>query len=99
MDVLHNHQHVSPCANTLSHKQCQAFNIILQHSQKKITEPLMMIIQGTIGIGKYYLISCIKASLNAHSPMDIVQYYFFPPLELYLSTYKQPLYMQHLRFQ
>ena len=68
MDVLRRNQHINLGANTLSHKQYQAFKIILQHSQGKKTTPLMMIIQGTDGTGKYYMINYIKASLNAHSP-------------------------------
>jgi hypothetical protein len=69
MDVFQRNQHVNPWVDTLSHKQCQTFNIILHHSQQeKKAPPLMMIIQGTTGTGKSYLISCFKASLNMHSP-------------------------------
>ena len=52
-----------------------ALDIILQHSkQQKTKEPLWMIIQGTAGTGKSYLINTIKKSLYSqavvgHNPL------------------------------
>ena len=41
-----------------------ALDIILQHSKQQGTkEPLRMIIQGTTGMGKYYLIKTINKEL------------------------------------
>jgi ATP-dependent DNA helicase PIF1 len=69
IDVLHMNEPINLAANKLSHKQYQALNIVLHHSQQKEKKaPLMMIIQGTVGTGKSYMINCIKASLNQQSP-------------------------------
>jgi hypothetical protein len=75
MDVIQRHKPINLGANTLSHKQYQAFNIVLHHSQQKEKKtPPMMIIQGTTSPRKSYLINCIKDSLNGksqygHSPI------------------------------
>ena len=52
-----------------------ALDIILQHSKQQGTkEPLRMIIQGTAGTGKSYLINTIKKALysqavTGHNPL------------------------------
>ncbi|XP_059074747.1 uncharacterized protein LOC131874842 [Cryptomeria japonica] len=49
----------------LSPKQKVALYIVLQHHNKQsATAPLRMIIQGTAGIGKSFLIDCIRKQLN-----------------------------------
>ena len=81
MDEVHINQHVNPHANTMSHKKYQEFDIILQHSQqKKKPKSLMMIIQGIVGTRKYYLINCIKASLNMHSPYGKILILLLAPI-------------------
>jgi hypothetical protein len=66
---------IFPSNNTFSTHQQRAFDIILQHFQaREPKEPLKMIIQGTAGTGKSYLIHCIKEALSSqatsgHSPI------------------------------
>ena len=46
-----------------------AFDVIMHHLQaKEPKEPLKMIIQGTAGIGKSYLIHYIKETLSSQAP-------------------------------
>jgi hypothetical protein len=81
MDEVHINQHVNLQDNAMSHKKCQEFDIILQHSQqKKNPKSLMMIIQGIVGTRKYYLISCIKASFNMHSPYGKILILLLAPI-------------------
>ncbi|XP_059064701.1 uncharacterized protein LOC131856793 [Cryptomeria japonica] len=54
-----------PTKTNLSSKQNLALHIILHHhSQKTTAQPLRMIIQGTTGIGKSFLIDYIRQKLN-----------------------------------
>ncbi|XP_059064096.1 uncharacterized protein LOC131856356 [Cryptomeria japonica] len=49
----------------LSPKQKVALDIVLQHHNKQFaTTPLRMIVQGTAGTGKSFLIDCIRKQLN-----------------------------------
>ncbi|XP_057854335.2 ATP-dependent DNA helicase pfh1-like [Cryptomeria japonica] len=49
----------------LSPKQKVALDIVLQHHNKQsATTPLQMIVQGTAGTGKSFLIDCIRKQLN-----------------------------------
>ena len=61
---------ISQCFNytTLSNKQQKAMNIVTKHYHTNEDRgPLFMIIQGTVGIGKSYLIGAIREALqNAH---------------------------------
>ena len=55
--------------NYFSPTQRKAFEIIMSHStQHNTTKPLCMIIQGTAGIGKSYLIGCLQAAFSSSSP-------------------------------
>ncbi|XP_057835128.1 uncharacterized protein LOC131045552 [Cryptomeria japonica] len=56
--------------NQLSPQQKVALNIILQHhNNQSATTPLRMIVQGTAGNGKSFLIDCIRKELNISPPM------------------------------
>ena len=50
--------------NQLQGRQLHAYNIILHHYQSNCTEPLHMIVSGTAGTGKSYLINCIRLFLQ-----------------------------------
>ena len=73
--VLQEMNLLCPSRNTFSTNQHIAFDIIMHHLQsKEPKEPLKMIIQGTAGMGKSYLIHCIKEALSSqakfvHSPI------------------------------
>ena len=47
----------------LQGKQLQAYNIVLQHVQSDDPQPLRMIVSGTAGTGKSYLIHCLRLLL------------------------------------
>jgi ATP-dependent DNA helicase PIF1 len=74
-DIVENSLSTIPSPTSLSEKQRQAFEIILRHSvEYEHREPLHMIIQGTAGTGKSFLIHCISHALsasvaNGHSPL------------------------------
>ena len=52
--------------NFFSPTQYTTFEIIMSHyTQHTTTKPLRMIIQGTIGTGKSYLIGCLQASFSS----------------------------------
>ena len=58
-----------PSRSTFSTNQHTAFDIIMHHLQaKEPKEPLKMIIQGTAGTRKSYLIHCIKETLSSQAP-------------------------------
>ena len=64
------YDNIPQCINftTLSHKQQKAVDIILKHyHSNEVENPLFMIIQGTMGIGKSYLIGAINQSLQMAS--------------------------------
>ena len=62
-------KHVDNCQYELSPKQQLALKLILDHSiANNQTEPLYMLLQGTAGTGKSYLINCIRMSLQNTSP-------------------------------
>jgi DNA replication protein DnaC len=52
----------------LSTKQEIALEIITNHKNRSIAKPLHMIIQGTSGTGKSYLIACIRNALKSEIP-------------------------------
>ena len=63
-------QHFSTSAspNCFSPTQRTTFEIIMSHyTQHTTTKPLRMIIQGTAGTGKYYLIGCLQAAFSSSS--------------------------------
>ena len=74
-DIIENSLSTIPEPTSLSEKQRLAFEIILRHSvEYEHREPLHMIIQGTVGTRKYFLIHCISHALsasvaNGHSPL------------------------------
>lgn len=47
----------------LQGKQLQAYNIVLQHVEGDALSPLRMIVSGTAGTGKSYLIYCLRLLL------------------------------------
>lgn len=56
--------------NTLSAKQKKALSVVSNHNTSVFKKPLHMIIQGTAGIGKSYLIIFIKNMLHKNSPQQ-----------------------------
>ena len=51
--------------DSLSPTQRMAFDVVISHFRNTTSTPsLKMVIQGTAGTGKYYLISCLKYSLQ-----------------------------------
>jgi ATP-dependent DNA helicase PIF1 len=48
----------------LQGKQLQAYSTVQQHFSNNVAEPLHMIISGTAGTGKSFLINCLKALLR-----------------------------------
>jgi hypothetical protein len=67
--VLQEMNPLCPSRSTFSTNQHTAFDIIMHHLQaKEPKEPLKMIIQGTAGIGKSYLIHYIKETLSSQAP-------------------------------
>ena len=70
-EVIQDNNPLPTSTNALSHNQQLAFDIVLQHSQVQgPKEPLQLIIQGTIGIGKSYLIGTIKNAMSCQAIVD-----------------------------
>jgi hypothetical protein len=66
--IVHNIHPSYASPYSLVYKQRFAFDIILQHSFKYPSpEPLLMIIQGTIGTRKSFLIHCLSHALSTSS--------------------------------
>jgi pantothenate kinase-related protein Tda10 len=76
--VLQEMNPLCPSRSTFSANQHTTFDIIMHHLQAK--EPLKMIIQGTSGTGKSYLIHCVKETLSSQAPFG------HSPLFLLAST-------------
>ena len=56
---------LSNSPDSLSPTQCMAFDVVIYHFRNTTSAPsLKMVIQGTVGIGKSYLISCLKSALQ-----------------------------------
>jgi len=62
----------------LQTKQLQAYNCVYQHFQSSSTSPLHLIVSGTAGTGKFYLINCLKAllqdQLHVCAPTGVASY-------------------------
>ena len=58
------HQTSSVDPLKLQSKQLQAYQLVKVHFQQNISDPLRMIISGTAGTGKSYLIHCLKQMLK-----------------------------------
>ena len=59
---------LSNSPDSLSPTQCIAFDLVISHFRNTTpSQPLKMVIQGTIGIVKYYLISCLKYAIQIAS--------------------------------
>ena len=57
--------------NSLSPTQCIAFDLVMSHFRNTTyAQPLKMVIQGTTGTRKYYLISCLKFALQTASKQN-----------------------------
>ena len=98
-EVIQDNTNLPTSINTLSHNQQLAFDIVLQHLQVQGTKyPLRMIIQGTVGTRKSYLISTIKRNYTFKQPLTITHYSSLPLLELQCLTYMKALYMQGFIF-
>lgn len=48
----------------LQGKQLEAYHVVLRHTQSNASTPLRMIISGTAGTGKSYLINCLRLLLG-----------------------------------
>ena len=48
----------------LQEKQLQAYNLIREHAESNNPPPLRLIVSGTAGTGKSYLINCLRSLLN-----------------------------------
>ena len=48
----------------LQGKQLDAYNVVLQHTQSSDSQQLLMIVSGTAGTGKSYLIHCLRLLLK-----------------------------------
>ena len=59
--------------DALSIQQKQALDIIVNHSKCTPIIPLYMIIRGTTGTGKSYLINCIRSALNGSTQQETNQ--------------------------
>ena len=62
-----NHQHqfsTTADPSTLQGKQLEVYNVIQNHMEGNDTTPLRMIVSGTAGTGKSYLIHCIRLLLQ-----------------------------------
>ena len=93
-EVIHNNTPLHTLTNTLFHNQQLAFDTVLQNSQVQgPKEPLRMIIQGTKGTCKSYLISTIKKHCLLKQPLVIAHYCSSPLLVLQRLTYMQQLNM------
>lgn len=80
---IHEHDPLCPFRNTLSTNQQHALYIVIQHSQaSKPKETLKMIIQGTAGTEKSYLISRIKEALSYRTKNGQCPILFLPLLVL-----------------
>ena len=49
----------------LQGKQLQAYSLVQQHAEAEAPPPLRMIVSGTAGTGKSYLIHCLRLFLNS----------------------------------
>ena len=58
------HHNLSANPQLLQGKQLQAYQIVQQHFINESNEPLRMIISGTAGTGKSFLINCLKGILQ-----------------------------------
>ena len=50
--------------DSLQGKQLQVYNTVKSHYESNITQPLLMIVSGTAGTGKSYLIHCLRLLLK-----------------------------------
>ena len=60
-------QHVFTTSANPQHlqgKQLDAYNVVLQHTQSSDSQQLLMIVSGTAGTGKSYLIHCLRLLLK-----------------------------------
>ena len=48
----------------LQEKQLQTYNMVQEHAESDHPEPLRLIVSGTAGTGKSYLVSCLRLLLN-----------------------------------
>ena len=48
----------------LQEKQLQTYNMVREHAESDHPEPLRLIVSGTAGTGKSYLINCLRLLLN-----------------------------------
>ena len=56
---------LSNSSDSLSPTQCMSFDVVISHFRNTTSAPsLKMVIQGTTGTGKSYLISCLKYALQ-----------------------------------
>ena len=62
----------------LQGKQLQAYTIVRQHLEADSPPPLRMIISGTAGTGKSYLIKCLRSS---HPSIQLSRHPIHPPLQ------------------
>ena len=60
--IQQNNTHANP--QLLQGKQLQAYCTVQQHFSNNIADPLHMIISGTAGTGKSFLINCLKDLLR-----------------------------------
>ena len=57
--------------HSLSPTQCIAFDLVMSHFRNTTyAQPLKLVIQGTVGTGKSYLISCLKFTLQTTSEQN-----------------------------
>ena len=68
--IVHDNRALNYSIESLAEKQRKAFDIILEHYRGGNNEPLRMIIQGTAGTGKSYLIGAIRQTLELDSFPD-----------------------------
>ena len=59
-------QHVFTTTANLQGKQLQVYTIVQQHHSANSSPPLRMIVSGTAGTGKSYLIHCLRLLLLHH---------------------------------
>lgn len=78
-------QHSAP-NHTLSSNQEKALNIITAHNKGHSLCPLSMVIQGTDGIGKSHLITCIRDSLNDNIQTQRPQILILAPIGVVATT-------------
>ena len=53
-------------SQNLQGKQLDPYSVVLRHTQSADPEPLRMIVSGTAGTGKSYLIHCLRLLLGDH---------------------------------